>query len=190
VVTTTNTPLFNQMVGASSPLLGTNTLPLGNHTVWGSDGVVTAGMTNQWHFYIVTNTGITADYTNAAFITFDPYTLSIPRVGVFADDVTDATRPEADIDLYVSTDPSITNLNPVAISNCLAGVNNSGASLGQGGTEFVLLHQFSAGDCGQHSQRLLRGREIGGPDGVRIRVHAGVHRHSLQLAERERRSSG
>jgi subtilisin-like proprotein convertase family protein len=137
VVTTTNTPLFNQMVGASSPLLGTNTLPLGNHTVWGSDGVVTAGMTNQWHFYIVTNTGIAADYTNAAFITFDPYTLSIPRVGVFADDVTDATRPEADIDLYVSTDPSITNLNPVAISNCLAGVYNSGASLGQGGTEFV-----------------------------------------------------
>jgi subtilisin-like proprotein convertase family protein len=137
VVTTTNTPLFNQMVGASSPLLGTNTLPLGSHTVWGSDGVVTAGMTNQWHFYIVTNTGITADYTNAAFITFDPYTLSIPRVGVFADDVTDATRPEADIDLYVSTDPSITNLNPVAISNCLAGVKSSGCSLGQGGTEFV-----------------------------------------------------
>jgi subtilisin-like proprotein convertase family protein len=137
VVTTTNTPLFNQMVGASSPLLGTNTLSLGNDTVWGSNGVVTVGMTNQWHFYIVTNTGITADYTNAAFITFDPYTLSIPRAGVYADTVTDATRPEADIDLYVSTDPSITNLNPVVISNCLAGVNNSGCSLGQGGTEFV-----------------------------------------------------
>jgi subtilisin-like proprotein convertase family protein len=137
VVVTTNTPLFNQMVGANSPLLDTNILALGTNTVWGGDGVVTTGMTNQWHFYVVTNNGIAADYTNAAFITFDPYTLSIPRLGVYADTVANATRPEADIDLYVSTDPSLTNLNPVAISNCLAGVKNSGCSLSQGGTEFV-----------------------------------------------------
>ena len=32
-VTTTNSPLFNQFVGASSPLLGTNNLPLGTNTV-------------------------------------------------------------------------------------------------------------------------------------------------------------
>ena len=73
-------------------------------------------MTNQWHFYVVTNTGA-ADYTNAAFITFLPPTLSIPRMGVFASSLGNATRPEADIDLYVSTDPTLMNLNPIAISN-------------------------------------------------------------------------
>ncbi len=93
VVTTTNAPLFNQFVGASSPLLGTNTLPLGTNTVWGPDGVVTIGQTNQWHFYIVTNTGPAADYTNAAFITFDAVTLSIPRMGVLEEaDPANATR--------------------------------------------------------------------------------------------------
>ena len=72
-------------------------------------------------------------------------TLSIPRMGVFAASAANATR-EADIDLYVSTDPSLTNLNPVAISNCVdgtqvgapAGANFDGASLGRGGTEFVV----------------------------------------------------
>ena len=42
------------------------------------------------------------DFTNAAFITFLPDTLSIPRMGVFANSATNATRPEADIDLYVA----------------------------------------------------------------------------------------
>ena len=51
VVATTNAPLMNQMVGANSPLLGTNTLPLGTNTVWGPNGVLTIGQTNQWHFY-------------------------------------------------------------------------------------------------------------------------------------------
>ena len=72
-VTTTNQPLLNQIVGASSPLLGTNSLPVGTNTIWGSNGVVTLGMTNQWHFYVVTNTGA-ADFTNAAFITFSTRT--------------------------------------------------------------------------------------------------------------------
>ena len=37
-------------------------------------------MTNQWHFYVITNdTG----YTNAAFLTFLPANLSVPRMGVF-----------------------------------------------------------------------------------------------------------
>ena len=144
-VQSTNTPLYNQFAGASSPLLGTNGLPLGNNTVWGPNGLVTIGQINQWHFYVVTNTGTSADVTNAAFITFDSYTLSIPRMGVFADSAANATRPEADIDLYVSTDSSLTNLNPVAISNCLYGAANSGASLGQGGTEFVVYSNSSPG---------------------------------------------
>ena len=144
-VTSTNTPLMNQFVGANTPLLGTNTLPLGTNTIWGSAGQMTIGMTNQWHFYVVTNTGARADFTNAAFITFNPYTLSIPRMGVYEDTIDNATRPEADIDLYATTDPSLMNLNPVAVSNCLAGVDNGRASLGQGGTEFVYYTNSAPG---------------------------------------------
>ena len=142
-VTTTNQPLLNQIVGASSPLLGTNNLPVGTNTIWGSNGVVTLGMTNQWHFYVVTNTGMNSDFTNAAFITFIPSTLAIPRTGVFADSTANATRPSADIDLYVAgpNDPNasgLTNLDPTVISNCLAGANGDAASLSRGGTEFVV----------------------------------------------------
>jgi subtilisin-like proprotein convertase family protein len=144
-VTSTNSPLFNQFVGANTPLLGTNNLPLGTNTVWGPNGVVRIGMTNEWHFYVVTNTGLTADVTNAAFITFNSDTLSIPRMGVYESSVANATRPSADIDLYVTTDSTLTNLNPVAISNCLAGAVNSRASLGQGGTEFVFYTNSTRG---------------------------------------------
>ena len=160
-------PYINQLAGASTPLLGTNTVPIGTNWVlnptnnlpmaivpgFATNAILTLGMTNQWHFYVMTNTG-PADFTNAAFITFDPYTLSIPRMGVFADSTANATRPEADIDLYVSRDPTLMNLNPVAISNCVhgtqvglsaAGVFN-GASLGRGGTEFVVDIGSASGD--------------------------------------------
>src|SRR5208282_216435 len=156
----TNAPLLNQFVGANTPLLGTNTVPIGTITVLntnsvpvgiipalGTNAIVTVGMTNQWHFYVITNpVSGAANVTNAGFITFLPDTLSIPRMGVFADSTANATVPEADIDLYVTTDPTLTNLNPVAISNCVhgtqvglsaAGVFN-GASLGRGGTEYVV----------------------------------------------------
>jgi subtilisin-like proprotein convertase family protein len=146
--TNSNTPLLNQFVGASSPLLGTNTIPftVTAPEAFGTNWQVTVGQTNQWHFYVVTNT-FGANFTNAAFITFIPDTLSIPRMGVFAGSVANATRPEADIDLYVSTDPSLTNLNPAAISNAVvgtqvgattAGPTFMGASLSRGGTEFVV----------------------------------------------------
>ena len=138
---TTNSPLLDQFVGASSPLLGTNTIQYGSSNV-----LITIGQTNQWHFYVVANTGASNAVKNAAFITFLPDTLSIPRMGVFADSDANSTRPEADIDLFVSTDPALTNLDPVVISNCVNGVQQVGASSGgvfngsslsRGGTEFV-----------------------------------------------------
>jgi len=88
--------LLDQHVGANTPLLGT-----------------TNGMTNQWHFYVITNT---ANFTNAAFITFLPPTLSLPREGVFEDNLDNASRIEADIDLYVSQDFNLTNLAPAAVA--------------------------------------------------------------------------
>ena len=88
-------------------------------------------MTNQWHFYVVTNN---TGFTNAAFVTFIPDTLSIPRMGVFADTLTNATRPEADIDIYVSTDSALTNLDPAVIDSA---ATNYLASLSAGPTPDV-----------------------------------------------------
>ena len=143
-VTNYNVPLLNQLVGASTPLLGTGQVPLGTNQWWGgTNALVTIGMTNQWHFFIVTNT---SGFTNAAFVTFIPDTLSIPRMGVFAGSVGNATQPEADIDLYVTTDPALMKLDPAAISNCVHGAQVGataggifqGASLSRGGTEYVV----------------------------------------------------
>jgi subtilisin-like proprotein convertase family protein len=148
-VATTNAPLMNQRVGANTPFQGTNTLALGTNTGWGGNGQLTVGMTNQWHFYVVTNNA-GPNTTNAAFITFDAYNLSVPRMGVYEDSVANATRPQADIDLYVSINPGLTNLDPNVISNCLAASVNgtgkgSGASLSQGGTEFVYFTDSTPG---------------------------------------------
>jgi subtilisin-like proprotein convertase family protein len=144
--------LLNQFAGANSPLLGTNTILFSDTTApaqgFGPNNwQVTVGQTNQWQFYVVTNVN---SYSNAAFITYNPNapepdTLSVPREGVFAGSPENASR-DADIDLYVSTDPTLTNLNPVAISNAVVlgqiggppGANFAGASLGPGSTEFVV----------------------------------------------------
>ncbi|HKW29357.1 MAG TPA: LamG-like jellyroll fold domain-containing protein [Verrucomicrobiae bacterium] len=145
-----NQVLLNQFVGANTPLLGTNTIPFTPAAPegFGPNGwQVTVGMTNQWHFYVITNT---SEFSNAAFVTFNPNapepdTLSVPRMGVFGGTTENASR-DADIDLYVTTDPTITNLNPAAIANCVLGTqvgaplgpNFAGASLGRGTTEFVV----------------------------------------------------
>ena len=96
-------------------------------------------MTNQWHFYVITNS---AGFTNAAFVTFLAPDLSLPRIGADAFTLDNATRPEADIDLYVSTDPGLLALDPNVVSNCVNQIGNNGviaynASLGPLGTELV-----------------------------------------------------
>jgi len=111
--------LGNQLVGANTPLLGT-----------------TNGMTNQWHFYAVTNT---TSFSNAAFVTFLPATLSVPALGVRERDVDNATRVQADIDLYVSTSPAILNLDPTAIAGAVKSVT-------RGGTEQVILSNSVQGE--------------------------------------------
>jgi autotransporter-associated beta strand protein len=121
---TFNTPdvvgtlLLGQHVGANTPLLGT-----------------TNGMTNQWHFYVLTNT---AGFTNAAFVTFLPPTLSVPRIGVRESDPDNASRVEADIDLYVSQNPALTNLDPAAVAA-------ADKSRTRGGTEVVAYSNSVAG---------------------------------------------
>jgi subtilisin-like proprotein convertase family protein len=100
--------LLSQRVGAQSPLADGATFP------WpGGTGVITVGLTNQWRFYVLTND---QNFTNAAFLTFQPVNLSLPRLGVNQTNLENATRAEADIDVYVSTDPGLTNLDVTALT--------------------------------------------------------------------------
>ncbi|PYJ03755.1 MAG: hypothetical protein DME25_11335, partial [Verrucomicrobia bacterium] len=86
------------------------------------------GLTNQWHFYVFTND---SPYTNAAILTFLPPTLSLPRLGVEAGNLNNASSAEADIDVYVSRDAGMTNLDPAVIAA-------ADKSLGRGGTETII----------------------------------------------------
>ncbi|MGV3771501.1 MAG: S8 family serine peptidase [Verrucomicrobiales bacterium] len=107
-IITNGLPLINERIGANASLGGTN------------------GMTNQWRFYVFTNTYIPnsmlslTNGTNMAFVTFVPPNLSRAR------------NLEADIDLYVSTDSRLTNLNPSAVANAMK-------STERGGTEVVAM---------------------------------------------------
>jgi subtilisin-like proprotein convertase family protein len=139
----TNTILLNQIAGANTPLISTNYVSL-NQNVWGvgtNNSQFEVGITNQWHFYIITNQ---TTFANAAFITFGAATLSIPRMGVFANSLENSTVPGPDLDMLVtrsSIDPNaaqLFNLSPDEIANCVNGVNGAQASLATGGTDFVV----------------------------------------------------
>jgi len=99
---TNGVPLFNLRAGANPPLLPS-----------------TNGMTNQWVFFVYTNTGSTN--TNVAFFIFLPPNLSRPRTGV-----------EADLDMFVTTNPGITNLD-------LTALQGASRSVGRSGTEAVVF---------------------------------------------------
>jgi subtilisin-like proprotein convertase family protein len=109
-VLTNSYPLLRERVGANSPLIGT-----------------TNGSTNQWRFYVFTNTpgkasfgGTLTNGSNVAFVTFFPQNLSNPRI------------EEPDIDLYVSRDSRLTNLVPAAIASAWK-------STQRGGQEFIVF---------------------------------------------------
>ena len=111
-VNTTNassSTMLYRRVGATPPML-----------------LYTNGMTNQWNFFIFTNS---TAFSNVAILTFMPPNLSLPR------------NYEADLDLYVSTDPlglAITNL----AANILAGAQRS---VGRLGSELVVYSNSTAG---------------------------------------------
>jgi subtilisin-like proprotein convertase family protein len=138
----TNGIYFNQLAGANAPWLSTNAVPFGAGSAFGTNASLYIGQTNQWHFYVVQNT---TTFTNAAFIVFLPNTLSIPRMGGYTFSEANSTRPEADLDLFVASEASLTNLDWVVISNCVYGRNGDQASLSRGGTEFVVYSNSTPG---------------------------------------------
>jgi subtilisin-like proprotein convertase family protein len=144
----TNGVYFNQVSGANAPWLSTNALLFGTNYGFATNASLYIGQTNQWHFFVVTNT---TSYSNAAFVIFDPNTLALPREGVFAGSDVNSTTPEADLDLFAASPPSdpnaasLTNLNPVVISNCVYGVDGDQASLSRGGTKFIVYSNANPG---------------------------------------------
>ena len=75
----TNGIYFNQLAGANAPWLSTNAVPVDPANVFGTNASLFVGQTNQWHFYMLSNS---SSFTNAAFVTIQPVTLSMPRMGV------------------------------------------------------------------------------------------------------------
>ncbi len=115
IAITNGAPLLHQRVGGNFQLA-----PLAD------------GQPEQWRFYVFTNffftntlSGLT-NGSNVAFITFPNGNLSLPR------------NLEPDIDLYVSMDPALTNLNAAVIANAFK-------SLNRGGTEAVVFTNAPVG---------------------------------------------
>ncbi|HWY74930.1 MAG TPA: S8 family serine peptidase, partial [Verrucomicrobiae bacterium] len=120
---TNGLPLFNQRVGANAQYFGTN------------------GVASQWNFYIFTNTAALTNntFTNVAFVTFLPPEIGVPRMGTSEEDNPPAaTRVEGDLDLYVSGNPALTNLDPAVVAA-------ADKSVGRTGTEKVLYTNSTPG---------------------------------------------
>lgn len=122
--------LLGQHVGANLPGLTNVAYLSASNNATALSAVASNGDTNQWHFYVITNQ---LGFTNAAFVTFLPQTLSVPRMGVTnTEDTTQITRPEADIDLYATTNAALLGLDSGAIQGAFK-------SVGRGGTETIVL---------------------------------------------------
>jgi subtilisin-like proprotein convertase family protein len=121
VMDTNGVATADHRAGANSALIGeTNTVAV--------NGMTSYGTTNQWVFFAVTNNvPASENATNGLFATFRPLNLSEPR------------NDDADVDLYVSTDSGLTNLDEAALTASIK-------SLSRGGTEVVEVNDSAEGD--------------------------------------------
>jgi subtilisin-like proprotein convertase family protein len=106
----------------------------------------TNGSPLQWQFFVFTNInyGLTntvlyganaSNYTSAIFATFLPLTQTIPNSS--PPNLSYPAANNADVDLYVSTNPALFNLDPVALAE-------AAKSVGQGGSETVFYTNISS----------------------------------------------
>jgi subtilisin-like proprotein convertase family protein len=117
--------LLGERLGANPPLPATNTFFLSAAT----NAMLSLGSSNQWRFYLFTNT---AAFTNAAFLTFLPSGLTAPPMALRNAGPDTVAPALADIDLYVSLNAALTNLDPTVLSNAWQ-------ATGQGGAETIVL---------------------------------------------------
>ena len=122
--------LLGQRAGASSSFPKTNAIPFPS-----LNGAISLGDTNQWHFYVVPND---AGYPNAAFLTFSARRLAPDGLAGGWPAQAMLSTTEADIDLYVSLEPGLTNLDPAVLGR-------ADKSVARGGTEFLVYTNASLG---------------------------------------------
>lgn len=103
------TMLLGERVGASAPLAGLGPLPVPGST----NELLTLGSPAQWRFYVFTNS---TPYTNAAFFTFLPRSLASVPAASSSTGSNQVWLPQADLDLFVSQNPALTNLDPAALA--------------------------------------------------------------------------
>lgn len=122
--------VVGQRAGTASPLLATNLIAVpGSSNAW-----ITVGSPGQWRFYVFTNN---TSYTNAAFFTFVPQSLAaVPALPSAIPG--QVWLPPADVDLYVSRDPGLTNLDPAVLAS-------ADMSLSRGGQESIVYTNASPG---------------------------------------------
>ena len=117
------TVLSPERIGAPAPLLETNSIAWPGST----NASITVGNPSQWRFYVFTNT---TTYSNAAFFTFLPQSLaSLPAAPDPPAPTNQVWTPGADLDLFVSQDPGLTNLDLAALANADMSVARGGAQL-------------------------------------------------------------
>ncbi len=113
---TNGLPLLHERVGANQPTLW-------NFATGGTNGSLT-----QWHFFVFSNQSIYTNgslyATNVAFATFLPPNLSAPR------------NTDADLDMYVSTNPKLLQLDKLAVYQAFK-------SVGRGGTETFVTNSLA-----------------------------------------------
>jgi len=111
--------LLNQRVGANPPYWST-----------------TNGAPEQWSFFVFTN--VTA-FTNVVIATFLPPNLAFLQANLPIPPAQRAPRAfEADLDLFVSSNPALTNLDPIAIAT-------ADRSVGRLGTEMIVYSNATPG---------------------------------------------
>ena len=116
--------VVNQRLGGNAPLGITGYVPLDS-----PKGQITIGTLNQWRFYVFNNEQA---YTNVAFCTFTAASLATSDyTSAASNSVAPAVRAEPDIDLYVSTDPALTNLGATAL-------DGAAKSVGRGSIEAII----------------------------------------------------
>jgi subtilisin-like proprotein convertase family protein len=117
--------VVNQRVGGNAPLGSPGYVPL-NPT----GRQLAIGSPNQWRFYVFNNE---QGYTNAAFCSFATASLATTDfTSIATNSVWPAVRFDPDIDLYVSTDPALTNLNAQALAA-------AAKSMRRGATEAIII---------------------------------------------------
>jgi subtilisin-like proprotein convertase family protein len=114
-----------QRIGAGAPLLSAGSIPLPGSAV----AQINIGFTNQWRFYVITNEDA---YTNAVFLTFASQLLAADEADLLGGNAAMIDPAEGDIDLYVSQDSNLTNLDAGALTA-------ADKSLGRGGSESLVF---------------------------------------------------